>query len=84
MNCCGTIVVTAAFQINLHPAVAIDAIMAVVYPPDLLMDFRLLGMIIRLPIFPVVVISIRADSQAPQQPANAKFCMMLFDESISL
>lgn len=42
------------------------------------------GIIIRLPVLWVVVISIRADARPPQQPADAKFPVMLFNKPISL
>ena len=57
--------VTSAFQISRHAAVTVHAIMAVVDIPDLLLNLRFLGIIIRLPVFPVVIIGIRADPQPP-------------------
>ena len=58
--------------------------MAVIDAADLLLNLCFLGIIIRLPVFPVVVISIRADAQPLQQPAGAIFLMVLVNESISL
>jgi len=55
-----------------------------IYFLNLCLDFGFKGIIIRLPVFLVVVISIWAYTQPSKQPANAKFIMILFDESISL
>ena len=60
MDGCGAVDVSAAFQIGPHAAVAVDAVVAVVDPLDLPMDFCLLGIVVRLPVLPVVVIGIRA------------------------
>ena len=73
-----------AFQISCHAAVTVHAVMVVADIPDLLLDLCFLGMIIRLPVFPVVVISIRADSQPLQQPADTVFLMVSVNEPISL
>ena len=58
--------------------------MAVIDAADLLLNLCFLGMIIRLPVFPVVVISIRADSQPLQQPADAVFLMVLVNDDKAL
>ncbi len=84
MDGCGTVGVSASFQINPHAAVAINAVMAVVDLLYLLMYFCLLGIVVCLPMLPVVVIGIRADSQPPQEPADTKFLMMLVNEPVSL
>ena len=84
MDGCGAVAISAAFQINPHAAVAIDAVVAVVDPLDLLMNFCLLGIVVRLPVLPVVVVGIRAELQLSQKPANTKFFMMLFNKSVSL
>ena len=82
MDSCAAVAVSSAFQISCHAAVTVHAVMAVVDIPDLLLNLCFLGMIIRLPVFPVVVISIRADSQPLQQPADAVFLMVLVNEPI--
>ncbi len=51
---------------------------------NLFLDCCFLGIIIRLPVFPVVIVGIRADPQAPQQPADAEFFMVLVDKPVSL
>ena len=84
MDSRAAVAVSPAFQISCHAAVTVHAVMVVVDIPDLLLDLCFLGMIICLPVFPVVVISIRADSQLLQQPADAVFLMVLVNEPISL
>lgn len=79
-----TVTIPLTPQVNGHAAVAVYTIMTVVDVPDPLLDILFLGIIILLPVLPVVVISIRADSQPPQKPADAELCMMLFNKSISL
>ena len=58
--------------------------MAVVEVADLLLNLCFWGIITCLPVFPVVIVSVRADRQPPQQPAYPEFFMVLFDKSISL
>jgi hypothetical protein len=84
MDSRAAVAVPSAFQISRHPAVTVHTIMAMVDIPDLLLNLCFLGIIIRLPVFPVVIISIRADPQALQQPADSEFLMVLVKESISL
>ena len=84
MDCCLAIAVPPALQIGSHTAVPVYSIVAVVDLFNLFLDFLFLGIIIRLSVFPVVIVSIRAEPQPPQQPADAKFLMVLFDKPISL
>ena len=84
MDSRAAVAVPSAFQISCHIAVTVHTIMAVVDIPDLLLNLCFLGMIIRLPVFPVVIISIRADPQPFQQPADSEFLMVLVKKSISL
>ena len=84
MDSRAAVAVPSAFQISCHIAVTVHTIMAVVDIPDLLLNLCFLGIIIRLPVFPVVIIGIRADPQPPQQPADSEFLMVLVKESISL
>ena len=58
--------------------------MAVVDAADLLLNHRFLGIIICLPVLPVVIVGIRADPQPPQEPADAEFFLMTVNKSISL
>ena len=84
MDCCLAVVVSPALQIGSHTAVSVYSIVVVVDFFDLLLDLLFLGIIIRLPVFPVVIVGIRADPQPPQQPADAEFFLMLIDEPVSL
>lgn len=79
-----TIRITFTLQIDFHTPIAVNSIVRMIYFLNLCLDFCFKGTIIRLPVFPVVVISIWACTQPSKQPANAKFIMILFNESISL
>lgn len=84
MNGAITVRITFTLQIDFHTPIAVNSIVRMIYFLNLCLDFGFKGIIIRLPVFPVVVISIWAYTQPSKQPANAKFIMILFDESISL
>ena len=84
MDGCGAVVVSFTLQIGRHAAIAVNTVVPVVNLINLLPDFCFLGKIIRLPVFPVVIVGIRADPQPPQQPADAEFFLMLIDEPVSL
>ena len=84
MNSCITVRITFTLQIYFHTPIAVNSIVRMIYFLNLCLDFCFKGTIIRLPVFPVVVISILAYTQPSKQPANAKFIMILFNESISL
>jgi len=58
--------------------------MAVIDAADLFLNLCFLGIIIRLPVFPVVIVGIRANRQPPQQPADTEFFLMTVNKSISL
>ena len=58
--------------------------MAMVDAADLLLNLRFLGIVICLPVLPVVIVGIRADRQPPQQPADTEFFLMTVNKSISL
>ena len=79
-----TVIISSACQINCHAPVPIDSIMDMVDIPDLCHNLRFLGIIVRLPVFPVVVIGIRIYVQSAQQPADCEFLTILVCESISL
>ena len=80
----GAVAVSFALQIDCHAAVAVNSVVFVVNLIDLLLDFCFLGVIIRLPVFPVVVVGIRVQTQPPQQPADAESFMILVDKPVSL
>lgn len=84
MDRCGTVSIPFTLQIDSHAAVAVHTIVAVVDVSDLLLDFLFLSIIIRLPVFPVVIVCVGADRQPSQQPANAEFFLMVVNKSISL
>lgn len=73
-----------ARQINGHGPVSCHPVMRMVNFPDQGFSSFFFGIIIRLSVFPIVVISIRTDSKPPQQPADAEFPVMLFNKPISL
>ena len=75
-------------KISFHGGIVVGIsrypVMRMINMPDLCFYYFFLGIITRLTVFPVVVISIRADAEPPQQPADAEFPAMLFNQSISL
>jgi hypothetical protein len=73
-----------ALQVNAHAPVAGNTIIFMVDLFDLPQHRLFLGIIFRLPVFPVVIISIRADPLPLQQPADSEFLLVLVKESISL
>ena len=84
MDGSGAVAIPFALQVGCHASVAIDAVVPVVDLIYLPLDFCFLGAIIRLPVFPVVIVGIRADPQPPQEPADAEFLLMIINKSISL
>ena len=66
MDGSGAVAIPFALQVGCHAAVAIDAVVPVVDFIYLPLDFCFLGAIIRLPVFPVVIVGIRANPQPPQ------------------
>ena len=84
MDCCLTVTIPSAFQTGCHAAVSVCSIVAVADLFSLLFGFCLLGIIIRLPVFPVVITGIWSYLQPPEQPADAEFFMVLVDEPASL
>ena len=84
MDCCLTVTIPSAFQTGCHAAVSVCSIVAVADLFSLLFGFCLLGIIIRLPMFPVVITGIWSYLQPPEQPADAEFFMVLVDEPVSL
>jgi len=84
MDCRPAVAVPPAFKIGRHAAVSVYSVVAVVDFFNLLLGRCFLGIVIRLPVFPIVIVGIRADPQPPQQPADAEFFLMLIDEPVSL
>lgn len=77
------VAVASALQIGPHAAVAVHSAMAVVDFVNLFLGFCFLGIITRLPVFPVVIVGIRTYLQPSQQPADAEFLIMLVNEPVS-
>ena len=83
MDGCGTVVVSFTLQIGRHAAIAVNTVVPVVNLINLLPDFCFLGKILRLPVLLVVIVGIRADPQAPEQPAGAELFMVLVNKPVS-
>lgn len=73
MDRCLTVVVPPAFQKDRHVAVLLYSIVAAADLFNLLLGLCFLGVITRLPVFPIVIAGIRADRQPQQQPADSEF-----------
>lgn len=73
-----------ARRIDSHGPVSCNPVMRMVNFSDQRFCCVFLGIIIRLPVFPIVVISIRTDVELPQHPADAEFFVILFYKPISL
>ena len=84
MNGYRTVMEAFACQINGHASVSVHTIVLVVNLPDLCLYLRFLGIVIRLPVFPVVIVSIWANIQPTQQPSQPKIFLIFFDKPISL
>ena len=83
MDSCSAVVVSLALQIGRHAAIAVNTVVPVVDLINLPLDFCFLGIITCLPVFPVVIVGIRADPQAPEQPAGAELFMVLVNKPVS-
>ena len=79
-----TVMEAFACQINGHASVSVYTIVLVVNLSDLSLYLGFLSIVIRLPVFPVVIVSIRANIQPTQQPAKPKIFLIFFDKPISL
>ena len=71
-------------QICGHAAISVYSIMAVVDAANLLLNLCFWGIIIHFSVFPVIIVGIGADPQAPQEPTDANFFLMTANKSISL
>ncbi len=58
-----TVRIAFALQIDFHAPIAVDSIVRMIYLLNLCLDFGFPGIIIRLPVFPVVVVCVWADSE---------------------
>ena len=84
MDRCGAGTVPFTPQIFSHAAVAVHTVVAVVDVSNLLMDLLFLSILIRLGVFPVVIVCIWTDRQPSQQPEDAEFFLMAVNKPISL
>lgn len=84
MNGRRSVAVTVPSQIDCHAPVTINAIVFMADFPNLRQNLRFMGIIIRLPVFPVVVISIWINIQPYQQPADSKKIPIFIYKPISL
>ena len=84
MDSSSAVAVSSVLQIDRHAAIAVNTVMPVVDLIYLAPDFCFLGIIICLPVFPVVIVGIRAEPQPPQRPADAEFFMVLVNKPVSL
>lgn len=66
---CPAVSASLAFQINSHATVAVNAIVAMVDFHYLRQDLCFFSIIIRLPVFPVVVVCVWTDFEPAKQPA---------------
>ena len=78
MNSSGTVKIALSFQVDFHTSVSINSIVGMINLLYLRLHFCFMGIIIRLPVFPVVIVGIRADLQPPEQLTGAEFFMVLF------
>ena len=78
MDGSGTVAISFAFQINRHAAIAVNTVVPVVELINLLLNFCFLGIIFCIPMFSVVIVSIRTDPQLTQQPADPEFFILSF------
>jgi len=84
MDGSGAVAVSFTLQIDRHGTVAVNTVVPVVDFIYLPLNFCFLGVIIRLPVFPVVIVGIRTDPQPSQQPAGAEFFVVLVNKLVSL
>ena len=71
-------------QIDGHAPVTIDTIMFMIDFMNLCLHFCFMGVIISLPVFPVVIVSVWINIQPSKQPADTECLMILVNKSISL
>lgn len=57
--------ITSALQIYSHAPIADRAIVGVIDFTDLIQNFLFMGIVTRLPVFPVVIVCVRPDIKPP-------------------
>ena len=73
-----------ALQIYSHTPITNGTIVFMIDSADLLLNFLLMGIVIRLPVFPVVIICVWTNAKPPKKPTQTKQLMILLNKSISL
>lgn len=71
-------------QIYSHAPITDGAIVFVIDFVNLILNFLFIGIVIRLPVFPVVIVCIWEDAKPPEEPAQTKQFMIPVNKSISL
>ena len=71
-------------QIYSHAPIPDGTIVFVIDFVDLIQNFLFMGIIICLPVFPVVIVCVWEDAKLLKKPAQAKQFMILVNKSISL
>lgn len=66
MNGCGTVMISSVCQIKRHALVSIHTLGFMINIPDLCLYLWFLSIINRLPVFTVVIISVRTDANPPK------------------
>ena len=69
MNRNGTVKIAFAFQIDFHTPISVHSIVSVINLLDLCLYFCFLGIVIRLPVFQVVIVCVWTDCKPAKQPA---------------
>ena len=69
MNRNGAIRIAFAFQIDFHAPITVDTIVRMINLLNLCLYFCFPGIIIRLPVFPVVIVCVWTDFEPAKQPA---------------
>ena len=84
MYCRKTIIIAFALQVYRHAPVTDGTIVFVIDFIDLILNFLFMGIVTRLPVFPVVIVCVWADAKPPQEPAQTKQLMIVLNKSIIL
>ena len=84
MNGSCTIRVASALQIDFHAPVTINTIVGMIDFLNLCVYFCFMGIIIRLPVFLVVIIRVWTDFKPTKEPPRTKQLMILLNKPISL
>ena len=81
---CWTVKIAFTLQINFHTPVSVNSIVCVIDFLNLCLFFSFMGIVICLPVFPVVVVCVWTNFKPPKEPAQTKQPMILLNKPISL